>query len=117
MTQQNLLKTFIAGGAIAGRRLVEFNATGDKVTQANSNIDNIIGVADTLTYKTGERIDVGIIGIFDVEAGGAISAGAFITSDANGKAVAAVADNSIAGQAMEKADASGDIITIKNPNW
>ena len=48
----------------------------------------------------------------EVEAGAAIAAGAPVTSDANGKAVAAAAGQIAIGFSVESADADGDIITI-----
>lgn len=111
MSEQILLKSLTAGGTIAAHRFVEIDTKGEKVTQANSDGDPIIGVSDALTYKSGDRIDVGVIGIFDVEAGAAINAGVLVSSDADGKAKVAASGKTVAGMTLAKA-AAGDIVKV-----
>jgi len=67
---------------------------------------------------SGKPVTVESIGRVKVEAGGAISAGAFVSSDADGKAVSltvsAVADvMKICGRAIDAASADGDFITVE----
>ncbi|MFN3523929.1 MAG: capsid cement protein [Phenylobacterium sp.] len=79
-----------AGAPIAPRRFVKFS--GDRtVVQATAATDAIIGVSDSLgAAATGDRVEIYVMGPgLEVEAGGNITRGAEITSDANGKAVAA----------------------------
>jgi hypothetical protein len=85
-----LIKQFVAGGAIADRRFVKFGANDDEVVQAAAATDLIVGVSHQPGgVASGERIDVVLSGIAEVDAGGAITRGAKVTSDGNGKAVAA----------------------------
>ncbi|HVY35229.1 MAG TPA: hypothetical protein VG960_12510 [Caulobacteraceae bacterium] len=85
-----LTKTFTAGGAISKRRLLKLSADGT-VIQATGATDAIIGVSDMSAdvANIGDRVDVRLGGIAEIDVGGAITRGALITSDANGKAVAA----------------------------
>lgn len=68
------------------------------------------GVSD-VEIDAGQYAPVAISGILLVEAGGSIAAGADITSDANGKAVAAAEDDAVNGYALDGATA-GQIIRI-----
>lgn len=97
-----LTKTFTAGAAIARRRLLKLSADGT-VIQATAAGDAIIGVSDMSAdvAAAGDRVEVRLSGIAEVDVGGAITRGALITSDASGKAVAAApaggANNRTAG--------------------
>ncbi|WP_374569680.1 capsid cement protein [Phenylobacterium sp.] len=79
-----------AGAAIAPRRYVKFSADRT-VIQATAATDAIIGVSDSLgAAAQGDRVEVYVLGAeLEVEAGGNITRGDELTSDANGKAVAA----------------------------
>lgn len=81
---------FTAGAAILPRRFVKFSADRT-VIQATAATDAIIGVSDSLgAAAAGDRVDIYQAGTqLEVVAGGNITRGAEITSDANGKAVAA----------------------------
>ena len=68
------------------------------------------GVCDVSTEKD-QYAPVGVLGIFLVEAASAITVGANVTSDANGKAVTVSENNAINGIALDAASA-GDIIRI-----
>jgi len=88
-----------------------------------------IGVCDVET-DSGQLAPVGVLGVFLVETGGAITVGAAVTSDANGKAVVATDDaitsttandvttysiqkgSAINGYALDAASASGETIRI-----
>lgn len=83
-----LTKTYTASGAIPQHRIVKTGAAG-KVAQATASSDALYGVSDELGADDGERADVHLVGIANVEYGGVIAAGDPLTSDADGKAVAA----------------------------
>ncbi|MEX1120866.1 MAG: DUF2190 domain-containing protein [Balneolales bacterium] len=104
MKTEGLIKTFIADGAVTGRRLVKPGAADGQATQASAVTDAIIGVSDAVGADASGRLDVIMSDIAEVEFGGAITRGDFITSDADGKAVAAApaagVNNSVAGRAM-----------------
>ena len=82
-----LIKNFSTGAAIEPYRIVTFSAA-NTVSPATAS-DTLIGVAGTLPADADARIDVTLTGIAQVEYGGNVSRGDFLTSDANGKAVAA----------------------------
>jgi len=89
MNNPMLTKSFVAGAAITKYRIVKFGADDDTVVQGAAATDSLIGVADALGAESGRRVDVIMAGAADVEYGGNVTRGALLTSDANGKAVAA----------------------------
>ena len=110
-----LEKQFVAEAAIAANRIVKFGAADDKVLQAAAVGDKLIGVCDNVAPALGERVDIIVSGIADVRIGGAVTRGDPLTTDANGKGVAAApaggTNNRIIGMAL----ASGvldDIIPV-----
>ena len=80
-------KNFIAGAAITKYRIVKFCTDDDHVIQASSASDSIIGVSDSLGAGTGERVDVVLSGIAEIELGGSVNRGTVVTADASGRAV------------------------------
>lgn len=89
MNRPDLIKTFIAGAAIARHRIVKFGADADHVVQGAAAADAHIGVSVELDTVADERTDVVLTGAATVEYGGNVSEGDLLTSDADGKAVAA----------------------------
>lgn len=81
---------FTSGAAIAPRRFVKFSADRT-VIQATAATDAIIGVSDSVgASAAGQTVDVYQLGThIEVDAGGNLTRGGEITSDANGKAVTA----------------------------
>ncbi len=104
-------KTYTAGGTINPYRLVKFGGSDTALLQAAAASDGLIGVAGQIGAASGEVIDVTLVGIGEVEAGGSITRGNSVTSDANGKAVVASDGNVIIGKALMSA-ASGDIVPL-----
>lgn len=107
-------KGFIAGGAIAAKRLVKFHTADNSVVQAAAVGDFIIGVSD-LAAASAEHVTVVMGGIAIVEYGGAVTRGAQLTTDASGKAVvaapAAGTNNRVIGIAMVSG-VSGDLGSV-----
>ena len=68
------------------------------------------GVCDVETDKD-QLAPIAVLGILLVVAGGTITKGSNITSDANGKAVVAQSSNAINGYALDDG-AEGDVIRI-----
>lgn len=110
-----LIKNYEAGATVNARRIVTQSAA-NIVIQASAVSTRSIGVTDTLSANTGERIDVIHAGIAFLEAGAAITLNANITSDASGRGVAAApsagVNNMTIGVALEAASAAGDIIRV-----
>lgn len=68
------------------------------------------GICDVET-EAGQYAPVVLTGILLVEAGGSITVGAEVTSDENGRAIAATSEQKINGYAMDEGS-EGDIIRI-----
>lgn len=101
--------TIIATEAITKQRFVTWDG--------KHTVDIAAAGVAYFSADSGDPITVHTLGRVAVEAGGSISAGAFVSSDANGKAVSlplsAVADVAkICGRALEDAS-DGDIILVE----
>lgn len=113
---------FVASGDIYPFRFVEI-ATSAEFTgsQANAASDNVLGVTDgslrlasplisnQVHATTGDPITLQPTNTPQIEAGGNISIGSLLTSDANGKAVAATTGQTAYYIALQSA-ASGEIV-------
>lgn len=111
---QYLIKSFTAGGAIGANLIVRFSAD-NAVVVAGAATELLLGVTTEIAADSGERVDVVLSGIVMVKAGGSITRGALVTSDASGQAVAAApsagANVRVLGVAMLGA-ASGDLVPV-----
>ena len=99
-----LTLSIVASAAVAQRRFV--TATGAR-SGAGANA---LGVA-RYDAAAGENVAVDALGTTEVEAGGAIAAGALVQSDANGKAVTKAAGVAV-GRAMGAAAGDGSVIEL-----
>lgn len=110
-----ITKNFIAETAVTKHRICKFGSSDTAVVQAAAVGDSLIGVSTEIDAAAGQPCDVRVTGVALVEAGGNITRGGPITSDANGKAVAAApaagANNRIIGHAHASAVA-GDIFPV-----
>lgn len=110
-----LTKSFTAEAAVTKRRIVKYGAADGDVLHADADDAKFAGVAAELDAAIADRVDVHVAGLVEVELGGTVTRGGPITSDANGKAIAAVYDGSgdvnIAGWATVSG-VTGDIIPI-----
>ena len=86
-----LVKNLTAAAAIKPRRVVVFGATEGEVSAAASatakplvGVTGIVGATDAK-----QRVDVYLDGVRDVEAGAAFGQGVYLTSDAEGRVIAA----------------------------
>jgi Uncharacterized conserved protein (DUF2190) len=109
-----LTRTYLSGGVIAPYRIVKF--AGTTVVQGAAATDLLIGATRELgTEATAERVDIFHDGITPITAGGTITSGSPITSDATGRAVvaapAAGVNNRIIGFALEAA-VIGDVFDV-----
>jgi hypothetical protein len=94
-----LTENFIAGAAINPHRICKPGAADGTAIQAAAVGDFAFGVSDELGAASGGRCDIHTAGVADVEFGGNVTRGAQLTSDADGKAVTAVATNRTIGVA------------------
>lgn len=112
MRNDGLIKTFYADGTLAGRKLVTFGTGKLKVKEANAASEPLIGITTQIGSQSNGRVDVIFSGITEATAGGAISKGAVLTSDASGHVVtASQAADRIIGIALEDAVAN-DFVSI-----
>ncbi|WP_420010953.1 DUF2190 family protein [Tateyamaria sp.] len=111
-------RAFEATGNIAKRRIVQVGTKDNSVVRADAASDTTIaerpiGICAELGAKTGETVDVHLLGIADCEAGAAIARGSSVEADATGRAVATTTTNDfVIGIALAAATASGDIIPV-----
>jgi hypothetical protein len=110
------IRSFPASADVAGKRFVKFSdaANSAKVAQAAAATEPLIGVSDAMGAKTGGMCDVILAGTGEVQLGGTVAAGDYLTSDANGKAVKLVGAAGERREYIAKAEAPGvadDIIS------
>lgn len=110
MRNEILVKSFIPGAAIGGNRIVKFDAADGTVILATAATEGFVGIADDNgAAATDDTVDVVMEGIAEVKLGGTVTRGAWLTSDANGAAIATTtAGNEVIGRALESG-VSGDI--------
>ena len=90
MNNPGLIKSFVATVALVAYRIVMFGADDKHVTLATASTDALIGVTGAVVATAAESpSDVILSGATEVEYGGVISRGDLLTSDAQGRAVAA----------------------------
>ena len=113
-----LVRAFEASAVIAAFKIAKFSdiAASSKIAAASVNTDPIAGVTGSIGAATiGDMADLILLGIGLVTAGGAITAGALLTSDASGNAIVAVPTvgvfMSVIGKALAPA-VSGDVFEL-----
>lgn len=106
-----------AAAAVAVRRFLKTNTagTGLRLEQSAAATDQVYAASVDPAAAANDYFTVQIGGFVEIEAGAALATeGVKLTSDANGRAVAAVATNQIAGYLHEgTAAAQGDVITVR----
>lgn len=107
--------TFDAGAAITKRRIVKPGSADYAVIQGAAATDFLLGVTTDVDADADDRVDVIVSGVAEVEYGGAVTRGALLTADADGKAVvaapAAGVNNRVIGIAVISG-VSGDIGSV-----
>lgn len=102
-------RNYVAATAIAAFRIAAHAATDGEVALATAASAPLMGVNDSVAPEAGERVDIVKSGLADIEYGGTVAKGDPLTSDAQGRAVAAsTAGTRIIGFA-EVAGVLGDI--------
>ena len=111
MTTPIFIKSFRAESAIEGYLIVTASAD-NKVRVAQAATEPLLGAAGSMGARIEAMLDVDMAGWSEVRAGGDVDFGDPLTSDANGKAIKAVAVKGslirIIGYAMGDAQ-DGDI--------
>lgn len=107
MANKTLVKGYIAGGVIAAYRIVKHGTSDTAAVQAAAATDSMIGVSELGATASGNSVSVVVEGIARVEYGGNVTRGALLTSDANGKAVAAAPAAGVNNRVIGVAHVSG----------
>lgn len=119
--------SFVAGGTIRPSRFVKFDTSGPgKVLEADAG-EAVVGISGMSTRWVGwDELDDGNHAVAGencnvkqdgekrvaLELGGTVDEGDFLKSDADGKGVAATADQENYGARARMAGVSGDIIEV-----
>jgi hypothetical protein len=107
-----LTKGFAAEALVPPRRIVKHGASDGAVVVGAASTDKVFGISSELPAQIGENCDVHLVGLAEVEYGGAVTRDDYLTSDGTGRAVAAAPgagiNAGIVGQAMVSGVA-GDI--------
>jgi len=111
-----LEKSVKCTAAIATQFLIaKFGADDDTLSQATASTEDLVGVFQHTTAAAGDEVRVMLSGISNVKLGGTVTRGNPITSDANGKGVAAAPGAGVNANVIGRALASGvdgDIIPV-----
>lgn len=100
-----LIKSFKASSDIGAYHFIVAKADGT-VAQANDGSKPILGAIDRNAASAGQTVDVVLLGVVEVEAAGAISAGTEVTVNEHGQAVA-IAATAASGSETQSQDESG----------
>lgn len=112
MARPDLIMSFLASTLIAAHRIVTFDTDDNTVITASSETNALLGISDLGADNAGDRLDVIMDDICEVEFGGTITRGDLLTSDSVGRAVTAtIAGSRIIGIAMVSG-VIGDIGTV-----
>lgn len=118
-TVLGLTRNFSSAAAVISRRIVIFAAAEGKVQQAASaTAVPFVGVTGiTGATAADQRLDVHLDGVRQIEAGGAFAQGVDLTSDAEGRCIAAApganATHRIIGQALEASLGVGQFVAAR----
>lgn len=88
MNPLGLVKNFTAETEIPKRRIVAFGATDGHVALAGGAA-GVMGVSGIRGGKNGGRVDIYLSDFQDVEFGGPVANGDYVTADADGRAIKA----------------------------
>lgn len=106
-----------ASAAITGGRLVAVSGSGTVAT-AGADSAAVVGVAGFDVAASGDKVTIYWGGVQKLVASGAITAGAGVVSDANGKVksattATAAAAGTLLGRALNTVAADGDIVDVQ----
>lgn len=115
MSNASSIKNYIAEAAINPYRICKIGSADGQVLQATGVNDALVGVSTDVGGALGERQDVIHVGIADLQLGGTVTRGDWITSDGNGQGVSAApaagVNNNVIGRALISG-VSGDIVPV-----
>lgn len=113
MSIPTFTRSYRSSAAIAAFRIVRFSdaANGSKVGAASAATQPIVGTTGKVGASAADQmVDVERAGLNPVQLGGTVAAGDWLTSDANGKAIATTtAGDNVIGRA-EQPGVADDVI-------
>ncbi len=113
MNNPSLIKNFTLESNIAQYRIGIFGSKDDSMVQASAVSESLVGVCvQPGGGATGERADFVLTGVTEVEYGGTVVRGNDLTTDAQGRAVAAAPSSGVVNKLIGKAMESGVLGTI-----
>ena len=104
---------FEAGGDVSAAHIVKFDASG-KIGQTSANTDIMLGVAMG-DADSENGTGVAFSGIVEVVAGGSVSAGAAVSTDASGAAVTATSTKRQIGYALTDGTNGEKMLIVISP--
>lgn len=114
MPNPGLIKSFVSETAVAAYRIVKFGSDDNSVVQATAVTEGLVGVCGQVAGDAGKRVDIILTEAAEVEYGGNVTRGDWLTADSSGRAVAAApaagVNNNVIGRALVSGVA-GDIGT------
>ncbi len=111
MTINSVFRGRVAEAAVEAFRIVRPGVATMSCVKAAAATDALLGTSDELDHVTGEFVDVACGPVPKVRLGGTVAAGAWLTSDSQGRAIATTtAGNQVIGRA-EIAGVVDDVIT------
>lgn len=118
MTNFGLVKNFTTETLVNKRRIVAFGASSGLVKQAIGDADTF-GVSGVRGAQSGERLDVYLDGVRSVECAVVVTAGQFVTADADGRAIpaapAAGVQMLVIGRALESGGVGAQLDILIQP--
>jgi hypothetical protein len=102
-----LTLAYVAAAAIGAYRIAKFGAADGEAIPAAASTDALIGVTTSLPASLGERVDVIRGGIAEVEFGGNVTRGDWLTADAQGRAITAAPAAGVNANVIGRAECSG----------
>jgi len=81
-----------AGAAIGARKICQITGNNQAAQAVAASLD-LVGVSGSRAVAANDTVEVALSGIAEVELGGNVAAGAWVTADANGDAVATTGDD------------------------
>ena len=106
MNPLGLVKNFTAETAIPKRRIVAFGAVDGFAALAVA-APGVMGVSGIRGADVGGRVDIYLSDFHDVEFGGAVANGDYVTADADGRAIKAAPGAGLTMDVVGRAFATG----------
>jgi hypothetical protein len=116
MTSVTHFRARLAEAAVERFRIVKPGVAAGTCVKAAAATDKLLGTSDELDHVTGEMVDISLQPLGKVKLGGTVTPGDWLTSDANGKAIATTtAGNAVIGQAEHGGVLDDEITYFRAP--